>query len=50
VISLTARPREPTSSRTVIEYEMLGAIATLLPPSLALLWGHRSPCGNLTRP
>jgi hypothetical protein len=29
VISLTARPREPTSSRTVMEYETLGAMATM---------------------
>ena len=31
VISLTARPRDATSSRTVIEYETLGAIATSVP-------------------
>jgi hypothetical protein len=35
VISLTVRPREPTSRRTVMEYETLGAMAMMLPPSLA---------------
>src|SRR5262249_59345184 len=33
VSSLTARPREGTSSRTVIEYDTLGATVTVRPPS-----------------
>jgi hypothetical protein len=32
VISLTARPREATSSRTVMEWETLGAMVTSVPP------------------
>ena len=34
VIALTARPRDATSSRTVIEYETLGAMVTWIPALL----------------